>query len=103
MEELFTTAYAYSETQQYYSYDYAVTGGAWSGTQKAIEFGSEYANKLVHVTLTACGNADPNKTTNIGLYGYSYENGSYTGLGIKYPVSREQASDYQNWSTVEYI
>lgn len=86
------------EIQAYYTYDAASVGGAWWSDQKAIDFGSEYANKEVYVTLTVCGNADPNKTASMGLWGYK----SASEIGSLNAISREQLSTYQNWSKVTF-
>ena len=86
------------EIESYYTYDAAAVGGAWWASQKAIDFGSEYANKEVYVTLTLCGNADPNKTASMGLWGYN----TASDIGSLNDISREQLSTYQNWSKVTF-
>lgn len=86
------------EIESYYTYDAAAVGGAWWASQKAIDFGSEYANKEVYVTLTVCGNADPNKTASMGLWGYK----TASDIGSLNAISREQLSTYQNWSKVTF-
>ena len=86
------------EITTYYAYDYSAANHSWWIDQSAIDFGSEYANKEVYVTLTICGNADPNKTASMGLWGYK----SASEIGSLNAISREQLSTYQNWSKVTF-
>ena len=86
------------EIENYYTYDAHAAGGSWWGSQKAMQFGSEYANKEVYVTLTVCGNADSTKTANAGLWGYK----TASTIGSLNAIPRAQISTIQEWSKVTF-
>ena len=78
-----------------YALEYTGSDGGWfNPTLTGIDFGAEYANKVVDFSMKVCGTADPDKTTE--MLGFVKTDKSWLGMGIE----RAKISTMSAWSTI---